>query len=83
MFAEGFCNGEEHAPLLYGEAFDKVKLAVGIGVALRVQPVQVHGAQQCGVLQRSLGQIGQIHSGGVALVLDVQAELLLLHVACP
>ena len=76
VLAEGFCHGEDDASLAYGVVLHVVELSVGVGVVLGIQTVQVHGLEQRRALEGRFGQVGQIHARGVALVLDVQAELL-------
>ena len=82
MLAEGFCHGEDDAPLIDGISVDKVKLSVGLWLVVGIQSVQVHGAEQDGALQCLLGQVVEVHAARVRLVLDVQTELLLLQRAC-
>ena len=51
-----------------------------MGLQVTIQTVQSHHPQQRTALQLFLGQIGEVGAGGVALVLDVELELLLLHI---
>ena len=81
MAAEGLGHWEDDAPLLYGVALYVVKLAVGVGIVVGIQTVEVHGFEQCGVLEVLLRKIVEIDAGGVTQVFDVQAEFLFLHAA--
>ena len=58
----------------------KVKLAVGVGVVLVIQTVQVHDTYQGSVLEPGLRDIGKAASGAVAVVVDAQLELRALYV---
>ena len=81
MASERFRHRKNDASAADGESFNIVELAVAVQVVVGVQTVQLHGTQQGGVLQLFLGDIGQIHARAVALILDVQTELLAAHAA--
>ena len=53
-----------------------------MGLVVIVQTVATQSAQQRGILGLRLGNIADVDTGGVALYLDVEAELLLLDVRC-
>ena len=78
IVAEGFGRGQKDAAVGDGVALYEVELSVGVGLHVGVEAVQAHHLEQRRRLELLLGQVGQIGAGGVALVLDVHAELLLL-----
>ena len=82
VVAERLCRGQEDAAIVHGVALHEVELPVGVGLLVVVQAVQAHHLQQSGRLQRLLRQVVQVGARGVALVLDVHSELLLLHARC-
>ena len=59
----------------------EIKPAVGVGVVLVIQTVQIHDAKQGSVLESSLRDIGQTASRAVAVVVYVQSELSTLDIA--
>ena len=77
MLTERLCHGEIDASLADGVVLHEVELTVRVGSVVIVQTVEVHGLQQGGALQLLFGQVGDIDTAGVALVLDVQLEFLL------
>ena len=81
IVAEGLGRRQEDAAVVNGIALHVVELSVGVGLHVVVHAVQSHDTQQNLALQLLLGQIGEIGAGGVALVLDVQTELLLLDLS--
>ena len=70
---------QEDTSVGYGIATHKVELSVGMWFHIGIQTVQSHHLQQGGLLQLLFREVGQIGTCGVALVLDVHAELLLLY----
>ena len=78
ILAEGFGCGEEHAAIVDGVALHEVELSVGVRLHVGIEPVESHDLQQGGGLQLLLGQVGDVGTRGIALVLDVHAELLFL-----
>ena len=82
VFAEGFGHGEDDASLADGQSLHEVELSVGVFVVLGVEPVQVERPEQDGVLQLLFGQIGEVDASRVALVFDVESELVGHHLLC-
>ena len=80
IVAERLSRWQEHAAIAHGVALHEVELSVGMGLQVAVQPVQSHHSQQRTALQLFLGQISQVGACSVALVLDVELEILLFHV---
>ena len=79
--AERLYHGEDDSSArgLDGVAFDEVVLAVGVVLVVVVQSVEVHHAQQRGVLESFLGEIAQVGTVVVAVVFDVELEFLFLY----
>ena len=75
---EGLYHGEDDAARrgLHGVTLDVVVEAVGVGVLLGVETVEVHHLQEGLALQVGLGQVGEVGAGAVALVLDDELEVL-------
>ena len=82
IFAEGLGRRQEYAAIVDRIALHKVELPVGMDFHIGIQSVQSHHLQQRGLLQRLLGQVGEIGAGGVALVFDVHAKPVLLYLRC-
>ncbi len=78
MASERFRYREIDASLADGESLHIVELAVRIGAVVGIQAIKVHDAKQLGVFICRFGQVRHIHACRIALVLDVQFELLLL-----
>ena len=76
--AERLCHGEEHAAVAHGVAFDIVEIAVAVGFVVVVQTVCPEDLDECGAFDLLFGDITEIDAGGVALIFDVEPELLLL-----
>ena len=72
---------EEHTAVADSVALDIVKVAVGVCLEIVVQTVAAQAAQQGGLLGLRLWDIADIDARGIALVLDVEAELLLLDIS--
>ena len=83
--AEGLDDGEDDAAVrrLNGVTLDVVEDTVGILGLVGVQSVEVHHLQEGLVGDIPLGYVVDGHAGGVALILDVEAELVLLHLIGP
>ena len=77
--SEGFGDGEEDASIAHRVALHKVEVAVGVGLVVVVETVSAEELDDRRTLHLSLGDVGDIDARGVALVLHVEAELLLLH----
>ena len=77
--AEGFCRRQEHTTVAHGVTLHIVEVAVRMGLIVIVETVTAQQLQQRLVLHQRIGDIGQIHTCGIALELDVEAELGLLH----
>ncbi len=82
VFAKGFCYGEDDATFVDGVAFHEVELSVGMWVVLSVESVQVEGSQEDGVLEAFFWQVAEIDACRVALVFDVESELVGHHFLC-
>ena len=80
--AEGFCRRQEHTTVAHGVTLHVVEVAVRMGLHVIVETVTAQQLQQRLVLHQCVGDIGQIHTGGVALELDVETELGLLYRRC-
>ena len=81
VVAEGLCRGQEDAAVGDGVALHEVELPVGVRLHVVVQAVATQELQQRLRLQLLLGQVSQVDTRRIALVLDVEPELLLLHVS--
>ena len=79
VIAEGLCCRQEHASALNGVALHKVEVTVGVGFVVVVQAVAAQEFDERCALHPLVRDIGQIDTSGVALELDVETELLLLH----
>ena len=77
--AEGLCRRQEHTTVAHGVTLHIVEVAVRMGLIVIVETVTAQQLQQRLVLHQRIGDIGQIHTCGIALELDVEAELGLLH----
>ena len=77
--SEGFGDGEEDASVAHRVALHKIEVAVGVGFVVVVEAVSAEELDDWRTLHLSLGDVGDIDARGVALVLHVEAELLLLH----
>ena len=78
VLAEGLDDGEDDAARrgLHGVALDVVVEAVGVGILLGVEAVEVHELEESLTLQVGLGQVGEVGAGAVALILDDELEVL-------
>ena len=78
MLVEGLDDGEDDAARrgLHGVALDAVVEAVGVGILLGIKAVEVHELEDGLALQVGLGQVGEVGAGAVALILDVELEVL-------
>ena len=70
---------QEHPSVTHRIALHKVKVAVGMQLIVIIQAVTAQEFQQRGVLHPLVGDIGEIHTCRIALVLDVKTELGLLN----
>ena len=80
--AERFGNGEEHASVRHGVALHVVEVAVRVRLVVIVESVGSEELYEGLVLHLWLGYVCEVDTGGVALELHIQAELLLLHRRC-
>ena len=80
--AKGFDGREEHTAIADSIALDVVEIAIGVCLLVVVQAVATQSTQQDDILGLLLRDIGNIHARGIALVLDVKTELLLLDIRC-
>ena len=78
VLAEGLDDGEDDAARrgLHGVALDVVVEAVGVGILLGVEAVEVHELEESLTLQVGLGQVGEVGAGAVALILNDELEVL-------
>ena len=76
--AKGLCRGQEHASVAHGIVFHIVEVTVGVELLVIVQAVTAQQLQQRAVLHPLVGDIGQIHTCRITLILDVETELRLL-----
>ena len=79
IVAEGLCRGKEYTPVADGIALNEVVVAVGVGLVVIVQTVTTQQFKKRCALHPLVRDIVQIDSSGVALELDVETELGLLH----
>ena len=70
---------QEYTSVAHRIALNKVEIAVGVQLVVIIQSVATQHLQQRGTLYALVGYVGQIYTGGVALILNVQAELGFLH----
>ena len=77
--AERFGNGEEHSTVRHGVTLHVVEVAVGMRLVVVVESVGSEELYECLVLHLRLGYVCEVDTGGVALELHVEAELLLLY----
>ena len=76
------CLWEKHASVLYSIALHVVEAAVAAGFHIIVEAVGSHHLYEQFVFHLCLGNIRQIHSCGVALILHVETELAVLYCRC-
>ena len=76
---KGLSCRQEHTTVLHRVALHEVEVAVGIHLVVVVQTVTAQHLQQQRALHPLVGDIGQIDARRVALILDIEAELRLLH----
>ena len=76
--AERLCRWEEHSAVGNGVTLNVVEIAVGMYLVVIVETVAAQSAQQGDVLH--FWYIRKVHARGVALELDVEAELGILNV---
>ena len=79
IVAERLCRWQEHTAVADGIAFHEVEITVGVVFVVIVQTVAAQHSQQCLFFHALIGDIGQIHACGVALVFDVKSELCAFH----
>ena len=77
--AERLCGREEDTAVADGVALDKVEIAVGVSLVVIVKAVSTEYLDERLALHLRLWDIGEIDTGGVALVLYVKAELVFLY----
>ena len=79
IVAEGLCRRQEDAPVAHGIALDEVEVTVRVYLIIIIKAVTAQHLQQGAFLHPRIGNIGQIDACRIALVLDVETELGLLH----
>ena len=79
ILAERFGSGEEHTAIRHRVAIHVVEATVRVGLHVVVQSVGTQRLDEQFALHLRLGNVGQVHTGRVALELHVQAELVFLH----
>ena len=77
--AERLRRGQEHTSVAHGVAIHEVEVAVRVGFVVLVQVVSTQQSYQRTVLHLRLRDIVEIHAYGVALELNIEAELGPLH----
>ena len=82
MFAKRFYNREDDATLADGIALNKVELSIGMRIVLCVQAIEVECPQEDSTLEPLFWQVTEINACRVALVLDVEAELVAYYLLC-
>ena len=76
--AKGLGGRQEHPTIADCITLDKVEVTIGVGLVVIVQTVATQQLDQRLALHPLVGDISEIHTCGIALVLDVEAELGLL-----
>ena len=81
MGAKGFDDGEEDAPVagVDGVALHEVEVAVGVGFVVGVEAVEVHDLEECLAGDVAFLDAVDVGADGVALVDDVELELVFLY----
>ena len=77
--AEGLCRRQKHTTVAHGVALHVVEVTVRMGLVVIVETVAAQELQQRLVLHPGIGDIGQIHTCGITLELDVETEVGFLH----
>ena len=78
--AEGLYRREEHTAVADGIALNIVEVAVGVCLQVVIQTVTTQTTQQQYVLGLLFRDITDVDTCSVALILDIQTELLLLNI---
>ena len=79
IVAKRLCRWQEHTTVAHGIALYEVEIAIGIRLVVIIQTVAAQEFQKRCVPDAFIGDIGEIDTCRVALELNVESELALLH----